>query len=322
MNGFAHPWLLPLAAAAPLLAWLTARRNRHQRVPALATARRRIRLAQAAPAIALLGVAAAWAAAAGPARLFMSRSPSSGRDVVVLLDVSASMGARGEGGDALAAARRAVQTLAAARHDDRLALVAFGARAAVVSPLTHDHATLIALMSNLAPAALGPRTALGDGLAVALELLRGSARGSAGIVLVTDGESNAGADEPAAGAGRDGPQQCLVHSPRAPLGLAPRYGHGVHGDPAIGGGLGRSERVERARVALAVGDEDDARAAARAPAQQFERHREPVAECGAGPKSGRREVRHERDQCRVIVGEGRHHGRVGAERDERQPVVA
>jgi len=197
MNGFAHPWLLPLAAAAPLLlAWLTARRNRHQRVPALATAGRRIRLAQAAPALALLGVAAAWAAAAGPARLFMSRSPSSGRDVVVLLDVSASMGARGGGGDALAAARRAVQALAAARHDDRLALVAFGARAAVVSPLTHDHATLIALMSNLAPAALGPRTALGDGLAVALELLRGSARGSAGIVLVTDGESNAGALDP------------------------------------------------------------------------------------------------------------------------------
>ncbi len=197
MNGFAHPWLVPLAVAVPLLlVWLTAHRNRHQRVPALATASRRLRLAQVAPALALLGVAAAWAAAAGPARLFMSRARSSGRDIVVLLDVSGSMGARGKGGDAITAARRAVQTLAAARRDDRLALVAFGARAAVVSPLTHDHATLTALMSNLAPAALGPRTALGDGLAVALELLRGSARGSAGIVLVTDGESNAGALDP------------------------------------------------------------------------------------------------------------------------------
>ncbi len=197
MNGFAHPWLLPLAAAAPLLlAWLTVRRRRHQRVPALATAGRRVRVGQAALPLALLGLAAAWVAAAGPVHLFMSQSPSTGRDVVVLLDVSASMGAGGPGGDALAAARRAVQTLAAARRDDRLALVAFGAQAAVVSPLTRDHATLVALMSSLAPAALGSRTALGDGLAVALELLHESARGSAGVVLVTDGESNAGAVDP------------------------------------------------------------------------------------------------------------------------------
>ncbi len=197
MNGFAHPWLLALAVAAPLLlGWLTARRNHHQRVPALATKGRRLRPAQAAAPLALLGLAAAWAAAAGPVRLFLSRSPSTGRDLVVLLDVSASMGARGPGGDALATARRAVKTLATARHDDRLALVAFGGQAAVVSPLTHDHATLVALMSNLAPAALGARTAVGDGLAVALELLHGSARGSAGVVLVTDGESNAGAVDP------------------------------------------------------------------------------------------------------------------------------
>jgi Ca-activated chloride channel family protein len=197
VNGFAHPWLLAVAAAVPLLlALLTAARNRHQRVPALATAKRRLRPALAAPGIALLGLAAAWAAAAGPAHIFMSRSPSVGRDLVVLLDVSASMGAPGPGGDALAAARRAVQALAAARPDDRLALVAFGARAAVVSPLTHDHATLTTLMSNLAPAALGARTALGDGLAVALELLHGSERGSGGIILVTDGESNAGVLDP------------------------------------------------------------------------------------------------------------------------------
>ena len=197
MSAFAHPWLLPLAAAVPIvLGWLTARRNRAQRVPALIAAARRPRLAQLAPGLALAGVAVAWVAAAGPQHVFFADSPAVGRDVVVLLDVSASMAAGGPGHDALAAARRAVRTLAAERSGDRLALVAFGARAAVVSPLTRDHATLLALMSGLAPTTLGPRTAIGDALAVALELLGGRAGGGAGIVLVTDGENNAGTLDP------------------------------------------------------------------------------------------------------------------------------
>ena len=197
MSGFARPWLLPLALLAPaLLAWLTVLRRRHQRVPAITLAPRRVKVTTFAPPLALLGLAAAWFAAAGPERLFVRDLPSSGRDVVVLLDLSASMGAGGPDGDALMSARCAVQRLAAARGEDRLALVAFGTKAAVISPLTRDHATLLALVSRLEPSVLGGRTAIGDGLAVALDLLGGSVRGSAGIVLVTDGESNAGAVEP------------------------------------------------------------------------------------------------------------------------------
>lgn len=197
MTDFARPWLLPLAVVAPLLlAWLLVVRRRNQRVPALAVVRGPLRTAQPAPILALAGVAAAWLAAAGPERVFVREAPATGRDVVVLLDLSASMGARGPAGDPLAGARRAIQQLAAARRDDRLALVAFGTRAAVLSPLTRDHATLVALASRLTPGALGARTALGDGLAVALKLVGGTVAGRAGIVLVTDGESNAGALAP------------------------------------------------------------------------------------------------------------------------------
>ncbi len=197
MTSFARPWLLALALAAPAaLAWLTAHRRRRQRVPSLALAPGGARLAALAPAAALLGVAAAWLAAAGPQRVFPRDVSSSARDVVVVLDVSSSMGAGEPGRDALSDARGAVARLAAARTGDRLALVAFGTRAAVVSPLTRDHAALLALASRLEPAALGGRTAIGDALAVALGLVRSSAPGRAGIVLVTDGESNAGALEP------------------------------------------------------------------------------------------------------------------------------
>ncbi len=197
MTEFARPWMLPLAVVAPLLlAWLTVVRHRNQRVPSLAVARGPLRAVQPAPILALAGVAAAWLAAAGPERVFVRDAPATGRDVVVLLDLSASMGGRGPAGDALAGARRAIQQLAASRRDDRLALVAFGTRAAVLSPLTRDHATLVALASRMTPGSLGARTALGDGLAVALRLVDRSAPGRAGIVLVTDGESNAGALDP------------------------------------------------------------------------------------------------------------------------------
>ncbi|HVN75859.1 MAG TPA: VWA domain-containing protein [Thermoanaerobaculaceae bacterium] len=196
MTSFARPWLLVFAVAVPLvLAWLTARRLRSQRVPALVIAGRRAGAA-VAPWVALVGVAAAWLVAAGPQRAAVRNLPSTGRDIVVLLDLSSSMAVGGPGRDALSDARRAVERLAEARRGDRIGLVGFGTRAAVVSPLTRDHATMVALASRLEPSVLGPRTAIGDGLAVALDLLRSSAPGSAGVVLVSDGESNAGAVEP------------------------------------------------------------------------------------------------------------------------------
>jgi len=195
--GFARPFLLPLAVLAPLaLAWLTLVRRRNLRVPTLAPVRRPRMAADLAIVLALAALAVAWLAAAGPRRESRRDTPAVGRDLVVLLDLSASMGAPGRQGESLAAARRAVERLAELRRDDRLALVAFGGKAAVLSPLTGDHATLLALASGLAPATFGSETAIGDALAVAVEQLRHTGRGSGGIVLVSDGESNAGALDP------------------------------------------------------------------------------------------------------------------------------
>jgi len=197
VSGFAFPLLLPLAVLAPAaLAWLALVRRRHLRVPSLAPVRHTRATVDVATTLALAALAVAWLGAAGPRRASLRAAPSVGRDLVVLLDLSASMGAPGRGGNSFAAARRAVERLADLRRDDRLALVAFGGKAAVLSPLTRDHATLLTLASSLAPATLGPETAIGDALAVALEQLRNTRRGSGGIVLVSDGESNAGALDP------------------------------------------------------------------------------------------------------------------------------
>ena len=194
MSAFAHPLLLPLALLAPAaLAWLTLIRRRHLRVPSLTRVRQPRLAVDVATVLALTAVGVAWLGAAGPRRASQRDVPSVGRDLVVLLDLSASMAGSPGQGDGFAAARHAVQRLAELRRDDRLGLVVFGGRAAVLSPLTRDHTTFLALASSLAPATLGKETAIGDALAVALEQLRDTKRGSGGIVLVSDGANNAGA---------------------------------------------------------------------------------------------------------------------------------
>jgi len=201
VSEFAHPILLPLAMLAPAaLAWLTLIRKRHLRVPSLARVRRSRLAVDAATALALTAVGVAWLGAAGPRRASQRDVPSVGRDLVVLLDLSASMAAPRGQADGFPAAQHAVQRLAELRRDDRLGLVAFGGRAAVLSPLTRDHTTFLAVASSLAPATLGKETAIGDALAVALEQLRDTRRGSGGIVLVSDGANNAGALDPATAA--------------------------------------------------------------------------------------------------------------------------
>jgi Ca-activated chloride channel family protein len=197
VSDFARPFLLPVAVLAPLaLAWLVVVRRRHLRIPSLVQVRRSQLAVDVATVLALIGLVCAWVGAAGPRQASLQATPSLGRNLVVLLDLSASMARPHDSNSGFAAAQRAVQRLADLRRDDRLALVAFGRKAAVLSPLTQDHAALLALASSVSPATFGSETAIGDALAVALQQLHGTTRGSGAIVLVSDGENNAGALDP------------------------------------------------------------------------------------------------------------------------------
>jgi len=234
MIDFAHPALLVVAALAPLaaLALLLVRRRR-QRVPALAVSRPRFGriLDGAAVTLALAGLTAAWVAAAGPRRPAPAAPAPAGLDLVLLLDVSGSMGRPTGGGESrLAEALKVVDRFLDSRPVDRVALVAFANRSAVVAPLTRDHAAIRRLSRAVTAGALGRGTALGDALAVAKGRLDGSPRGSGAIVVVTDGLSNAGALDPrtaavalaalgipvdtvavgTAGASADGPDRALL----------------------------------------------------------------------------------------------------------------
>jgi len=100
----------------------------------------------------------------------------------------------------LAATKDAIKSLVALRRDDRIALVVFSDNAYVISPLTFDHEYVIRYVDLIDDQLLRGEgmTAIGDGLALANDLLarqsRGVARRNQAVILFTDGENNKGRD--------------------------------------------------------------------------------------------------------------------------------
>ncbi len=120
-----------------------------------------------------------------------------GIDIVLVLDVSPSMAALDfeEGGreiNRLAAAKRVAEQFVRGRRNDRIGLVAFGAHAFSVAPLTLDHGWLVTQIERLQEGELGNATAIGDAIAAGVNRLRDSKAKSRVVVLLTDGVNNAG----------------------------------------------------------------------------------------------------------------------------------
>ncbi|MEO7097055.1 MAG: VWA domain-containing protein [Polyangiales bacterium] len=121
----------------------------------------------------------------------------SGIDIMVVLDLSGSMRAADLKPTRLDAAKAVVQELIERRADDRIGAVIFAKEAFLLSPLTFDHARLATLVGKMQMGIVsGDGTAIGDGLATALARLRRSKASTRVIVLLTDGDSNAGSMSP------------------------------------------------------------------------------------------------------------------------------
>ncbi len=121
----------------------------------------------------------------------------SGIDVMVVLDLSSSMRAADLRPTRLAAAKTVVQEFVERRPDDRIGAAVFAGDAYPLSPLTFDHARLSMLVSKMEIGSVSrDGTAIGEGLGAALSKLETSTAKSKVIVLLTDGESNAGQMSP------------------------------------------------------------------------------------------------------------------------------
>ena len=111
---------------------------------------------------------------------------------MISLDVSGSMLARDFKPDRIEAAKKIGIQFISGRPSDRMGLVIFAAEAFTMCPLTLDHATLINQFNSVEMGMLEDGTAIGAGLAMAVNRLIHSDAVSRVVILLTDGMNNAG----------------------------------------------------------------------------------------------------------------------------------
>ena len=119
-----------------------------------------------------------------------------GIDIVLSMDISGTMLARDFKPDRLTAAKRLAAEFVAERRGDRIAVVAFAGEAFTQAPLTSDQATIETMLSRLRSGVVEDGTAIGNGLATAINRLRESGAKSKVIILLTDGVNNRGQISP------------------------------------------------------------------------------------------------------------------------------
>lgn len=113
-------------------------------------------------------------------------------DILLTMDISPSMLSRDLSPDRLTVAKQVANDFVDRRKYDRLGLVVFADGAFAQCPLTRDRRMLHAFINNLQPGRLSDGTAIGTGIATAVNHLKDSDSKSKVVVLLTDGEQNAG----------------------------------------------------------------------------------------------------------------------------------
>ena len=125
---------------------------------------------------------------------------SEGIDIVLALDISSSMLARDFKPDRIEAAKDlAIQFIAGRKHD-RIGLVVYSGESFTQCPLTTDYSVIINLFKDIKVGIIEDGTAIGMGLATAVNRLKDSDAISKVIILLSDGVNNQGAISPATAA--------------------------------------------------------------------------------------------------------------------------
>lgn len=200
---FLNPYILLLLIALPLLAIyyiFAGRRGATLRVSAASgRAPRTLRywLRHIPVVLRLMAIAAAIVALARPVEVHnQSETTTEGIDIVIAMDISSSMLARDFVPDRLTAAKQLATEFTSERTGDRISVVAFAGEAFTQCPLTSDQAAVGTMLSRLRSGVVDDGTAIGNGLATAINRLRESGAKSKVVVLMTDGINNRGQISP------------------------------------------------------------------------------------------------------------------------------
>jgi Ca-activated chloride channel family protein len=119
-------------------------------------------------------------------------STTEGIDIVLAMDISGSMLARDLKPDRLEASKNVAMDFISKRINDRVGLVIFAGESFTQCPLTTDHNVLINLFQDVKSGMVDDGTAIGMGLATAVNRLKDSKAVSKVIILLTDGVNNSG----------------------------------------------------------------------------------------------------------------------------------
>ncbi|KAF0133001.1 MAG: von Willebrand factor type A [Candidatus Saganbacteria bacterium] len=119
-----------------------------------------------------------------------------GVDIMVALDVSSSMTAEDFYPNRISNAKRVLTDFINVRPNDRIGLIVFGSQSYVQCPLTNDRKTLLAFLEDVKVGMAEDGTAVGMALANSVKRLKDSQAKTKLILLLTDGDNNAGAVDP------------------------------------------------------------------------------------------------------------------------------
>lgn len=202
MDRLANPWALGLLALLLPIFWAWFRAHRRP-VTIIHGAFRffesspttwRVRLGRLPRLFRVAFIVLAVLALARPQEEFREEPLTThGVDIVVVLDRSASMRALDLTPDRITVAKRTIKQFVEGRPHDRLGLVLFATESYSACPLTLDHTALLAMVDDTQTATKSDGlTAIGLGLASAINRLKESDAKSRVVVLLTDGRNNEG----------------------------------------------------------------------------------------------------------------------------------
>jgi Ca-activated chloride channel family protein len=202
---FAHPWLLLLLAIVPLLSWLRGNRGPTAALIYSSTSvlrglgrRSASRAGKFLHGLLYIALAILIIALARPQLgKSLTQVEASGIDIMIALDVSGSMLTKdftvgGESATRVDAIREVTRKFIEGRPNDRIGIIAFAGRPYIVSPLTLDHDWLLQNLERVRIGLVEDGTAIGSAMAAAANRLNDQHSKSRALVLLTDGENNAG----------------------------------------------------------------------------------------------------------------------------------
>lgn len=125
-----------------------------------------------------------------------SSESTEGIDIMMALDISGTMLAEDLKPNRLEAAKQVASDFVLARPNDQIGLVVFAGESFTQCPLTIDHAILVNLFQSVEYGMIEDGTAIGLGLANAVNRLKDSQTKSKVVILLTDGSNNRGEIDP------------------------------------------------------------------------------------------------------------------------------